>query len=62
MGQKIGSMYYDVEAKTDKLKSGLDDSKASVKSFGEEFKSSFTEAMSKIEGAKFALDTFTGNI
>ena len=58
MGKKIGSMYWDIEAKTDKLTSGLKDSKQDVKNFSGEFAGSMTEVMSKLAFTKEAFSTF----
>ena len=49
MGKKIGSMYWDIEAKTDKLTSGLKGSKAEVKGFGEQTKTSMLETYAKVQ-------------
>jgi len=62
MGKKIGSMYWDIEAKTDKLTSGLNGSKAEVKGFGEQASSSMLETYAKVQLAQQAFEAIYGSM
>jgi len=62
MGRKIGSMYWDIEAKTDKLDGGLKTSKATVKSFGEQVNTSMMNVYAGVQLAKMAFDAVAGAV
>ena len=62
MGKKIGSMYWDIEAKTDKLTGGLNTSKAEVKSFGDQTKTSMLETYAKVQLAQQAFEAIYGSM
>ena len=53
-------MYWDIEAKTDKLTNGLKGSKAEVKGFGEQASSSMMETYAKVQLAQQAFDAIYG--
>ena len=55
-------MYWDIEAKTDKLTGGLKTSKAEVKSFGDQTKTSMLETYAKVQLAQQAFDAIYGSM